>query len=49
MFWLAGRIAGHLGLPFEVHGFWSSIFGALIVGLTSWLLGIVIPDPKKRR
>jgi putative membrane protein len=48
LFWLTGKIATHIGLPFEVHGVWSSIAGALIVGIVSWLLGIVIPDPKKR-
>jgi putative membrane protein len=49
LFWLTGRIATHIGLPFEVHGFWTSIFGALIVGIVSWLLGVVIPDPKDHR
>jgi putative membrane protein len=49
LFWLTGRIASHLGLPFEVHGVWTSIFGALIVGVVSWLLGVIIPDPKNRR
>ena len=47
LFWLSGLIASHLGLPFEVHGAWSSIFGALIVGVVSWLLGVIIPSPKK--
>ena len=47
LFWLSGLIASHIGLPFEVHGAWASIFGALIVGVVSWLIGVVIPDPKK--
>ncbi|HKT05743.1 MAG TPA: phage holin family protein [Rugosimonospora sp.] len=47
LFWLTGKIATHLGLPFEVHGVWSSILGALIVGVVSWLLGVIIPEPKK--
>jgi putative membrane protein len=49
LFWLTGLIASHIGLPFEVHGAWTSILGALIVGIVSWLLGVVIPDPKKKR
>lgn len=48
LFWLSGKIASHVGLPFTVHGVWTSILGALIVGIVSWLLGIVIPDVKKR-
>ena len=48
LFWLSGKIASHIGLPFQVHGVWTSILGALIVGVVSWLLGVVIPDPKKR-
>jgi putative membrane protein len=47
LFWLAGQVATHIGLPFEVHGAWTSILGALIVGFVSWLLGVVIPDPKR--
>jgi putative membrane protein len=47
LFWLSGLIAVHLGLPFEVHGAWSAILGALIVGVVSWLLGVIIPDPRK--
>jgi putative membrane protein len=47
LFWLSGSVADNVGLPFEVHGAWTSIFGAIIVGLVSWLLGVVIPDPKK--
>ena len=49
LFWLSGLIASHIGLPFEVHGAWTSIFGALIVGIVSWLLSVVIPDPKKHK
>jgi putative membrane protein len=45
LFWLTGRIASHIGLPFQVHGVWTSILGALIVGVVSWLLGVVIPEP----
>jgi putative membrane protein len=43
---LAGWIAGKLDLPFEVSGFWAAFWGAIIVGVVSWLLDLVIPDPK---
>ena len=29
---------------FEVHGFWTAVFGALIIGLVSWLLNSFISD-----
>lgn len=48
LFWLTGRIATKIGLPFEVHGILTSILGALIVGVVSWLLGMVIPEPKRQ-
>ncbi len=48
LFWLTGRIATKIGLPFEVHGILTSILGALIVGVVSWLLGVVIPEPKRQ-
>jgi putative membrane protein len=43
---LAGWVAGKLDLPFEVSGFWAAFWGAIIVGVVSWLLDLVIPDPK---
>lgn len=43
---LAAWVAGRLDLPFEVAGFWSAFWGAIIVGVVSWLLDLVIPDPK---
>ncbi len=48
LFWLTGRIATRIGLPFEVHGILTSILGALIVGVVSWLLGVVIPEPGRK-
>jgi putative membrane protein len=29
---------------FEVHGFWTSIFGALLIGGVSWLLNVFISE-----
>jgi putative membrane protein len=45
LFLLTSWIAGKLGLPFEVENFWpSAILGALIVGLISWVVNLVIND-----
>ncbi|MEJ2854825.1 MULTISPECIES: phage holin family protein [unclassified Saccharothrix] len=41
LFWLTGWLAGELGLPFTVTGFWPAFWGAIIVALTSWILNIV--------
>ncbi|WP_440900512.1 phage holin family protein, partial [Actinosynnema sp.] len=41
MFWLTGWVAGELGLPFQVTGFWPAFFGSIIVALASWLLNLV--------
>lgn len=43
---LAEWVAQQLDLPFEVSGFWPAFWGAIIIGVVSWLLDLVIPDPK---
>lgn len=44
LFWLVSWIAGVLDIPFHVDGFWWAVLGALLVGVVSWLLGLVIKD-----
>jgi putative membrane protein len=45
LFMLTSWIAGALDLPFHVDGFWpSAVLGALIVGVVSWLLNMLVPD-----
>jgi putative membrane protein len=45
LFLLTSWIAGKLDLPFHVDDFWpSAVLGALIVGVVSWLLGLLVPD-----
>lgn len=46
LFLLVDWLAGLLDLPFNVEGFWSAFWGAIIVGIVSWLINLVIPDPK---
>jgi putative membrane protein len=43
---LTDWIAGLLDLPFEVDGFWDAFWGAIIIGVVSWLINLVIPDRK---
>jgi putative membrane protein len=41
---LTDWIAGLLHLPFQVDGFWAAFWGAIIIGLVSWVINLVIPD-----
>ena len=45
LFLLVSWIAGRLDLPFHVDDFWpSAILGALLVGVVSWVLNMLVPD-----
>jgi putative membrane protein len=48
LLWLTSVIAGDLTLPFHVTGFWPAFWGAIIVGLVSWLLNLLIGDNRRR-
>ena len=48
LLWLTSVIAGDLTLPFHVTGFWPAFWGAIIVGLVSWLLHLLIGDERRR-
>jgi putative membrane protein len=48
LLWLTSVIAGHLNLPFHVTGFWPAFWGAIIVGVVSWLLNLLIGDDRRR-
>jgi len=47
LLWLTSWIAGKLSLPFHVTGFWAAFWGAIIVGLVSWLLHLLIGDKRR--
>jgi putative membrane protein len=40
--WLAGKVK----LPFHVTGFWAAFWGAIIVGIVSWILNMFVHDDK---
>jgi putative membrane protein len=45
LFLLTSWIAGEFDLPFHVDNFWpSAVLGALLVGVVSWLLNMLVPD-----
>ena len=41
---LASVAADRLNLPFHVSGFWPAFWGAIIVGVVSWLLNMFVSD-----
>jgi putative membrane protein len=44
MLLLTSWIAGLLGVPFDVDGFWDAVLGALVISVVSWLLNVLLPD-----
>jgi putative membrane protein len=45
LFLLTSWIASQLDLPFHVENFWpSAVLGALLVGIVSWILNMLVPD-----
>jgi len=45
LFELTSWLAGKMGIPFHVDHFWpSAVLGALLVGVVSWALGLLIRD-----
>jgi putative membrane protein len=46
LLWLASYVAGQLKLPFHITGFVAAVEGALIVGVVSWLLHLVLGDKR---
>src|SRR6201982_3066104 len=48
LLWLTSWVAGKLSLPFHITGFWPAFWGAIIVGIVGWLLGILVRDSDKK-
>jgi len=46
LLWLTSWGAGKLSLPFHITGFWAAFWGAIIVGLVSWVLNLFIRDKR---
>ena len=44
LLWLASWVADKLSLPFHITGFWAAFWGAIIVSVVGWLLGVLVPD-----
>ena len=44
MLWLTSALSSALGLGFHVDGFWAAFFGALVVGIVSTLLSMLMTE-----
>jgi putative membrane protein len=44
LLWLTSWVAEKLELPFHVTGFWPAFWGAIVVGVVSWLLNLLVHD-----
>lgn len=40
LFLLVGWLSDKLDIPFEVSGFWAAFWGAIIVGVVSWIVNL---------
>ncbi len=45
---LTSWVAGQLSEPFHITGFWAAFWGAIIVGVVSWLLAIAVGERRER-
>jgi len=41
---LTSFVSQEVGLGFDVDGFWTAVFGSIIITVTSWILEAVLPD-----
>lgn len=46
---LVAWLSGLLGFGLEIAGFWSGFWGALVLAITSWLIGIILRPLMARR
>jgi putative membrane protein len=47
MLLLTGWLAKQLSIGFHVRGFWTAVFGSIVVSVVSWLVGLVLPEPDR--
>ncbi|TWJ17188.1 putative membrane protein [Stackebrandtia albiflava] len=47
LFLLTGWLSQQMDIPFSIDGFWPAFWGAIVMAIVSWLLSLVIPDPKR--
>jgi putative membrane protein len=48
MLLLTSKIAESLDQGFHVDGFWTALFGSIIISIASMILEAILPDPERR-
>jgi putative membrane protein len=48
MLLLTSALASKFGLDFHVAGFWAAFWGAIVIGIVSFLLSMFLPDTDRR-
>jgi putative membrane protein len=46
MLLLTSKLADSVGLEFHVEGFWTAVFGALVISIASMIVESLLPDPR---
>ena len=46
MLLLTSKLADTFGLEFHVEGFWTAVFGALVISIASMIVESLLPDPR---
>jgi putative membrane protein len=46
LFLLVSWLCGLMNIPFHVDGFWDAFWGAIIVGVVSWIVSVAFNLPK---
>jgi putative membrane protein len=49
MLMFTSGLSSSLGIDFHVAGFWAAFWGAIVVGIVSFLLSIFLPDGERQR
>jgi putative membrane protein len=48
MLMLTSWLADLLDIGFHVKGFWTAVFGGIVIAMVSWIVGQVLPEPDRR-
>jgi putative membrane protein len=47
MLWLTSWIADLLDLPFDVDGFWAAFWGAIVISIVTFVVGLFVGDARR--
>jgi putative membrane protein len=48
MLLLVSWVADKLDIGFHVSGFWTAVFGAMVISFVSWWVGLLLPSDDKK-